>query len=76
MENVKFPTFGAIENVDFSEGLMRQGQILEASKKKATRQVSEGTSNVDNKNCHIDCVGDTLKMPIADNIPRSPLVKA
>ena len=58
-ENVKFPTFGKIEYVDLSEGLMQQGQILEANKKKATVQVSEETSNVDNKNCHIECVGRT-----------------
>ena len=38
---------------------MRQGQILEANKKKASVPVSEETSNVDNRNCHIERVGET-----------------
>merc|ERR1719464_1134235 len=31
-------------------------------------QVFEGTSNIDNKNCHIEFTGDTLKMPISDDL--------
>merc|ERR1712232_243847 len=27
-----------------------------------------GTSNIDNKNCHIEFTGDTLKMPISDDL--------
>merc|ERR1711963_229969 len=46
----------------------RQGQILEVNKKKAIVQVFEGTSNIDNKNCHIEFTGDTLKMPISDDL--------
>merc|ERR1712159_102334 len=44
------------------------GQILEVNKKKAIVQVFEGTSNIDNKNCHIEFTGDTLKMPISDDL--------
>jgi len=36
--------------------------------KKAIVQVFEGTSNIDNKNCHIEFTGDTLKMPISDDL--------
>merc|ERR1712066_901937 len=42
--------------------------ILEVNKKKAIVQVFEGTSNIDNKNCHIEFTGDTLKMPISDDL--------
>eukprot|EP00413_Alexandrium_margalefii_P010056 CAMPEP_0204532164 /NCGR_PEP_ID=MMETSP0661-20131031/11574_1 /ASSEMBLY_ACC=CAM_ASM_000606 /TAXON_ID=109239 /ORGANISM="Alexandrium margalefi, Strain AMGDE01CS-322" /LENGTH=642 /DNA_ID=CAMNT_0051538385 /DNA_START=88 /DNA_END=2018 /DNA_ORIENTATION=+ len=68
MENVKFPTYGEIVNVNLSDGSVRQGQILEVNKKKAIVQVFEGTSNIDNKNCHIEFTGDTLKMPISDDL--------
>eukprot|EP00438_Fugacium_kawagutii_P014057 Skav204164 [mRNA] locus=scaffold903:367503:371944:+ [translate_table: standard] len=68
MENVKFPTYGEIVNVNLSDGTVRQGQILEVNKKKAIVQVFEGTSNIDNKDCHIEFTGDTLKMPISDDL--------
>merc|ERR1711865_773589 len=64
----KFPTYGEIVNVTLSDGSIRQGQILEVNKKKAIVQVFEGTSNIDNKNCHIEFTGDTLKMPISDDL--------
>merc|ERR1712113_915216 len=64
----KFPTFGEIVNVNLADGTVRQGQILEVNKKKAVVQVFEGTSNIDNKNCHIEFTGDTLKMPISDDL--------
>merc|ERR1712117_15402 len=68
MDDVKFPTYGEIVNVNLANGTVRQGQILEVNKKKAVVQVFEGTSNIDNKNCHIEFTGDTLKMPISDDL--------
>merc|ERR1719326_2041439 len=68
MDNVKFPTYGEIVNVCLGDGRVRQGQILEVNKKKAIVQVFEGTSDIDNKNCHIEFTGDTLKMPISDDL--------
>merc|ERR1712207_110296 len=60
--------YGEIVNVNLSDGTVRQGQILEVNKKKAIVQVFEGTSNIDNKDCHIEFTGDTLKMPISDDL--------
>lgn len=68
LENVKFPTFGEIVNVNLADGSVRQGQILEVNKKKAIVQVFEGTSGIDNKHCHIEFTGDSLKMPISDDL--------
>jgi len=65
---VKNPTFGEIVNVNLADGTVRQGQILEVNKKRAVVQVFEGTSNIDNKDCHIEFTGDTLKMPISDDL--------
>ena len=68
IDNVKFPTYGEIVNVNSADALVRQGQILEINKEKALVQAFEGTSNIDNKHCHIECTGDTLKMPISDDL--------
>jgi len=68
MDNVKFPTFGEIVNVNLANGTVRKGQILEVNKKKAVVQVFEGTSEVDTKNCHIEFTGETLKMPMSDDV--------
>ncbi|CAE8652141.1 unnamed protein product, partial [Polarella glacialis] len=68
MDNVKFPTYGEIVNVTLADGSVRQGQILEVNKKKAIVQVFEGTSNIDVRDCHIEFTGDTLKMPISDDL--------
>jgi len=68
MDDVKFPCYGEIVNVNLADGSVRQGQILEVNKKKAVVQVFEGTSGIDNKNCHIQFTGDTLKMPISDDL--------
>jgi len=68
LDNVKFPTFGEIVNVTLSDGRLRQGQILEINKSKAVVQVFEGTSDIDVKNCKIEFTGQTMKMPIADDI--------
>jgi len=68
MENIKFPTFGEIVNVNLADGTVRKGQILEVNKKKAVVQVFEGTSSIDTKHCHIEFTGETLKMPISDDV--------
>jgi V-type H+-transporting ATPase subunit B len=68
LENVKFPTFGEIVNVTLADGSIRQGQILEINKSKAVVQVFEGTSDLDVKNCKIEFTGDTMKMPIAEDV--------
>ena len=68
LENVKFPTFGEIVNVTLSSGAVRQGQILEINKNKAVVQLFEGTGDLDVKNCKIEFTGDTMEMPIADDI--------
>merc|ERR1711937_99097 len=57
-----------IVNVNLADGTVRQGQILEVNKKKAVVQVFEGTSGIDNKHCHIEFTGDTLKMAISDDL--------
>jgi len=68
LDNVKFPRYAEIVNLTLADGSSRQGQILEVNGSKAIVQVFEGTSGVDNKNCYVELTGDTLKMPISDEI--------
>jgi V-type H+-transporting ATPase subunit B len=60
--------FAEIVNLTLADGSVRQGQILEVNGSKAVVQVFEGTSGVDNKHCHVQLTGSTLKMPISDEI--------
>jgi V-type H+-transporting ATPase subunit B len=68
LDNVKFPQFGEIVNVTLANGDKKSGQILEINGSKAVVQVFEGTSDLDVKNCKIEFTGETMKMPIADDI--------
>ena len=68
LDRVKFPKYAEIVNLTLADGSVRQGQILEVNGSRAVVQVFEGTSGVDNKHCYVEFTGDTLKMPISDEI--------
>jgi len=68
LDNVKFPQFAEIVNLTLADGSVRQGQVLEVNKKKAVVQVFEGTSGIDNRDCHVEFTGDTMRMAISQDI--------
>ena len=68
LDNVKFPQFAEIVNLTLADGTVRQGQVLEVNKKKAVVQVFEGTSGIDNRDCHVEFTGETMKMPISQDL--------
>lgn len=68
LDNVKFPTYAEIVNLTLADGSMRQGQVLEVNGGRAVVQIFEGTSGVDNKHCYAEFTGETLQMPISDEI--------
>jgi V-type H+-transporting ATPase subunit B len=68
LDNVKFPQFAEIVNLTLADGTVRQGQVLEVNRKKAVVQVFEGTSGIDNRDCHVEFTGDTMKMPISQDL--------
>lgn len=68
LDNVKFPKYAEIVNVVLGDGSVRKGQVLEISGKKAVVQIFEGTSEIDNLYTHCEFTGDTLKMPIAEEM--------
>ena len=68
LDRVKFPKYAEIVNLTLADGSVRQGQILEVNGTRAVVQVFEGTSGVDTRNCYVEFTGDTLNMPISDEI--------
>jgi len=68
LDNVKFPKYAEIVNVILQDGSVRKGQVLEISGKRAVVQIFEGTSDIDNLYTHCEFTGDTLKMPIAEEM--------
>ncbi|CAJ0761871.1 8730_t:CDS:10 [Entrophospora sp. SA101] len=68
LDNVKFPKFAEIVNLTLPDGSRRAGQVLEVQGKKAIVQVFEGTSGVDSKATHVEFTGDTLKIPVSEDM--------
>jgi V-type H+-transporting ATPase subunit B len=68
LDNVKFPKFAEIVNVCLSDGTVRKGQVLEISGKRAVVQIFEGTSGIDNLYTHCEFTGQTMEMPISEEM--------
>ncbi|CAG8727526.1 7818_t:CDS:10 [Cetraspora pellucida] len=68
LDNVKFPKFAEIVNLTLPDGSIRAGQVLEIQGKRAIIQVFEGTSGVDSKATHVEFTGDTLKIPVSEDM--------
>ncbi|TPX32428.1 H+-transporting two-sector ATPase [Synchytrium microbalum] len=68
LDNVKFPRFAEIVTLTLPDGTKRQGQVLEVQGKRAIVQVFEGTSGVDVKQTRVEFTGETLKMPVSEDM--------
>lgn len=68
LDNVKFPKYAEIVNLTLPDGSRRAGQVLEVQGKRAVIQVFEGTSGVDAKATHVEFTGDTLKIPVSEDM--------
>ncbi|TPX50419.1 H+-transporting two-sector ATPase [Synchytrium endobioticum] len=68
LDNVKFPKFAEIVTLTLPDGSKRSGQVLEVQGKRAVVQVFEGTSGVDVKATRVEFTGDTLKMPVSEDM--------
>eukprot|EP00917_Polyrhabdina_sp_WS-2016_P026077 GHVP01056054.1.p1 GENE.GHVP01056054.1~~GHVP01056054.1.p1 ORF type:complete len:506 (+),score=78.92 GHVP01056054.1:2576-4093(+) len=68
LENVKFPKLSEIVNLHLADGTTRAGQILEVRGSTAVVQVFEGTSGVDNREAHVEFTGETMKIPISEEM--------
>ncbi|CAG8567151.1 13560_t:CDS:10 [Dentiscutata erythropus] len=68
LDNVKFPKYAEIVNLTLPDGSRRSGQVLEIQGKRAIVQVFEGTSGIDSKATHVEFTGDTLKIPVSEDM--------
>lgn len=64
----QFPKYAEIVHLTLPDGSRRTGQVLEIAGNKAVVQVFEGTSGVDVKATHVEFTGDTLKMPVSEDM--------
>ena len=68
VDNVKFPKYAEIITLTLADGSKRAGQVLEIQGKRAIVQVFEGTSGVDVKETRVEFTGDTMKMPVSEDM--------
>ncbi|KAI8053417.1 vacuolar ATP synthase [Syncephalis plumigaleata] len=68
LDNVKFPKFSEIVQLTLPDGTQRSGQVLEVQGKRAIVQVFEGTTGVDAKATRVEFTGDTLKIPVSEDM--------
>ncbi|KAI9016735.1 putative VMA2-H+-ATPase V1 domain 60 kd subunit, vacuolar [Hyaloraphidium curvatum] len=68
LDNIKFPKFNEIVNLTLPDGTKRAGQVLEISGRKAIVQVFEGTSGIDVKATRVEFSGETLKIPVSEDM--------
>ncbi|RUP46255.1 hypothetical protein BC936DRAFT_147158 [Jimgerdemannia flammicorona] len=68
LDSVKFPKFSEIVELTLPDGSKRAGQVLEVQGKRAIVQVFKGTSGIDAKQTHVEFTGDTLKIPVSEDM--------
>jgi V-type H+-transporting ATPase subunit B len=68
LDNVKFPKYAEIVNVYLGDGSVRRGQVLEIAGKRAVVQIFEGTSGIDSVHTRCEFTGETLRMPISEEM--------
>ncbi|CAG8481093.1 4913_t:CDS:10 [Ambispora gerdemannii] len=68
LDHVKFPKFAEIVNLTLPDGSRRAGQVLEVQGKRAIVQVFEGTPGIDSKATHVEFTGDTLRIPVSEDM--------
>eukprot|EP00294_Goniomonas_avonlea_P002919 CAMPEP_0114559714 /NCGR_PEP_ID=MMETSP0114-20121206/11068_1 /TAXON_ID=31324 /ORGANISM="Goniomonas sp, Strain m" /LENGTH=501 /DNA_ID=CAMNT_0001745201 /DNA_START=11 /DNA_END=1516 /DNA_ORIENTATION=+ len=68
LQHVKFPMYAEIVNLTLGDGTKKRGQVLEVAGEKAVVQVFEGTEGIDNVNTHVEFSGETLKIPVSEDM--------
>ncbi|KAJ1913207.1 Vacuolar ATP synthase subunit B [Mycoemilia scoparia] len=68
LDKVKAPKFSEIVQLTLPDGSKRAGQVLEIQGERAVVQVFEGTSGVDTRSTHVEFTGETLKIPVSEDM--------
>eukprot|EP01086_Lenisia_limosa_P010820 TRINITY_DN3555_c0_g1_i1.p1 TRINITY_DN3555_c0_g1~~TRINITY_DN3555_c0_g1_i1.p1 ORF type:complete len:469 (-),score=33.81 TRINITY_DN3555_c0_g1_i1:35-1441(-) len=67
LDNVTFPKFAEIVNIQQHDGTIRKGQVLEVQGRKAIVQVFEGTAGLDSKSSVVKFSGSTFKFGVGED---------
>ena len=68
LDNIRFPRYAEIVTLTLADGSQRTGQILEVAGQRAVVQVFEGTSGVDVKSTRAVFSGETMKVPVSEDM--------
>jgi V/A-type H+-transporting ATPase subunit B len=68
VEGIKKSAYGEIAEIKTPSGEVRKGQVLESRKNLAVIQVFEGTRDLDTKDTKVRLTGETMKLPLSDEV--------
>ncbi|OYT54115.1 MAG: V-type ATP synthase subunit B [Candidatus Altiarchaeales archaeon ex4484_2] len=68
VDNVSGVSYGEVVEIITAGGEKRTGQVLDAMTDKVVVQVFESTSGLDTKNTRVRFLGETMKIPVSENV--------
>ena len=68
LEDVRFPKFAEIVEIELPDGTKRRGQVLEIDGSKAVVQVFEGTSGIDAKVSKCEFTGKVMELGVSEDM--------
>jgi V-type H+-transporting ATPase subunit B len=68
LDNVRFPKFAEIVEIELPDGTKRRGQVLEIDGSKAVVQVFEGTSGIDTKVSKCEFTGKVMELGVSEDM--------
>jgi len=68
VDNISGVSYGEVVEIITPNGEKRTGQVLDAMTDKVVVQVFESTSGLDTKNTRVKFLGETMKIPVSENV--------
>ncbi|OYT25874.1 MAG: V-type ATP synthase subunit B [Candidatus Altiarchaeales archaeon ex4484_96] len=68
VDNVSDVSYGEVVEIITADGDKRTGQVLDAMTSKVVVQVFESTSGLDTKNTKVRFLGETMKIPVSEDV--------
>ena len=68
LDNVRFPKYAEIVEIELPDGTKRRGQVLEIDGNKAVVQVFEGTSGIDAKVSKCEFTGKVMELGVSEDM--------
>ena len=68
LEDVRFPKYAEIVNIELADGTKRRGQVLEIDGSKAVVQVFEGTSGIDVMKSRCEFTGKVMELGVSEDM--------